>query len=986
MSEEIKMNQDHLQFLESLDKVNRAIQGTSDLRQMMRDVLDAVMSIFDCDRIFLLYPCDPEASSWSSSMERTKAEYPGVHALGLEMPMDAEVAEKLRVVLASDGPVNFGPESEYPLPAKVADRFNIKSFLSMAIYPKSGKPWEFGMHQCSYARVWTPNEKQLFGVIGQRIADALSVLLSYQELLEQRKFVDDIVENIPNMIFVKDAQDLRFVRLNKAGEQLLGYSRQELLGKNDYDFFPKEEADFFWAKDHEALDLKKPVDIPEETIQTRLKGERILHTQKIPILNEAGRPVYLLGISEDITERKNAEERLRRSEHNKKIQNRIASVFLTIPDEEMFGEVLAILLQALNSKFGLFGFIETNGDLVIPSMTRGIWNECQVPGKSHVFSPGSWGASCWGRAIREKTALFSNGPFHIPEGHVPIGHFLAAPIVYGEETIGLISVANNERGYIEEDKGFLESVANYISPILNARLQRDRRERERARMEESVCKLSQAIEQSPVSIVITDVEGRIEFVNAKFTQITGYSYAEVLGRHTRILKSNETPEEEYRRLWNTISAGGVWQGEFHNRKKDGELFWEHATIAPVRDANNVISHYVAVKEDITGRKKLEEELRQSQKMEAVGQLAGGVAHDFNNMLGVIIGYAQITLNKVAHDDSMRKNLEEILKGALRSSEITRQLLAFARKQTIEPKILDLNDTVEGMLKMLRRLIGENIDLVWLPGANGWLVKMDPSQLDQILVNLCVNARDSIAELGKITIETQKVNFEEAYCVEHEEFSPGEYVMLAVSDNGGGMDKRTKDKIFEPFFTTKGVGRGTGLGLATVYGIVKQNAGFINVYSEPGYGSVFKVYLPRHVAKVDHIKKDSPVALTVGGHETILLVEDESAVLGVVKMMLEGLGYTVLGASTPGEALRIASENSGDINLLITDLVMPEMTGRDLAKNLTSLYRELKCLFMSGYTSDIIARQGILDEGVNFIQKPFSKQELATKVREVLDSQ
>jgi PAS domain S-box-containing protein len=1275
MSEEIKMDQDHLQFLESLDKVNRAIQGTSDLQQMMRDVLDAVMSIFDCDRIFLLYPCDPEAFSWSSPMERTKVEYPGVHALGLEMPMDAEVAETFRVLLDSDGPVDFGPESEHPLPARVAERFQIKSFVGMAIYPKSGKPWEFGIQQCSHARVWTSNEKQLLGVIGQRIADALSVLLSYQELLEKRTFVDNIVENIPNMIFVKDAQDLRFVRFNKAGEQLLGYSRQELLGKNDYDFFPKEEADFFWAKDHEVLDLKKPVDIPEETIQTRLKGERILHTQKVPILNEAGHPVYLLGISQDITEHKKAEDLWRQAEHEKRIQSQIADVFLTVPDEEMFGEVLAIVLQALKSKFGLFGFVETNGDLVIPSMTREIWDTCQVPDKSHVFPRSTWGASCWGRAIREKKALLSDGPFQVPAGHVPIRHFLTAPIIFGDVTIGLISVANNERGYGEEDKGFLENITNYISPILNARLQRDRQEKERARMEmelrqsndllralieaapvaimgldldgrvhtvwnpaaermtgwsaqevmgqflptvpeekreefrrfreliragknldgvevhrqrrdgtpidysiyasplydsegrvngnicvlvditerrrgaminaarlhlmefavthsldelleealneaekvtesrigffhfvgddqqsltlqnwstrtktqacgiqgkgmhysiaeagvwtecvqqrkpvvhndyktltqrkgtpeghaevvrelvvpvlrggkikaimgvgnkpadysemdvealsrladlvweiterkqveESVRKLSQAIEQSPVSIVITDVEGRIEFVNAKFSQITGYSNAEVLGQHIRILKSNETPVELYRQLWTTITSGGVWQGEFHNRKKNGELFWENATIAPVRDVNNVISHYVAVKEDITGRKKLEEQLRQSQKLEAAGQLAGGVAHDFNNMLGVIIGYAQMTLQKVALHDPVRKNLEEILKAGLRSSDITRQLLAFARKQTIEPKILDLNDMVEGMLKMLRRLIGENIDLVWLPGANVWPVKMDPSQIDQILVNLCVNARDSIAGIGKITLETQTVDFNDAYCADHEGFLPGEYVMLAVSDNGSGMDKRTKDKIFEPFFTTKGLGKGTGLGLATVYGIVKQNAGFINVYSEPGYGSIFKIYLPRHVVKIEPVNRESPLALSVGGHETILLVEDESAVLDVVKLMLEGLGYIVLSASTPGEALRLASENSGDINLLITDLVMPEMTGRDLAKHLTSLYPELKCLFMSGYTRDIIAHQGILDEGVNFIQKPFSKQELAAKVREVLDS-
>ncbi|OQX16120.1 MAG: hypothetical protein BWK76_11965 [Desulfobulbaceae bacterium A2] len=509
---------------------------------------------------------------------------------------------------------------------------------------------------------------------------------------------------------------------------------------------------------------------------------------------------------------------------------------------------------------------------------------------------------------------------------------------------------------------------------------------ERQQAEAAIRKLSQAIEQSPVSIVITDVTGRIEFVNAKFTQITGYSAAEALGQNPRILKTGETTTEEYRQLWKTIGSGGVWQGVFHNRKKNGELFWEHATIAPVRNAGNVITHYVAVKEDITERKKLEEQFRQTQKMEAIGQLAGGVAHDFNNMLGVIIGHAELALETAAADDSLRGSIEAILAAALRSMEITRQLLAFARKQTIAPKILDLNKTVEGMLKLLGRLIGEDIDLVWLPGPNLRPVCMDPSQIDQILANLCVNARDAIAGVGKVTIETQEVDFDSAYCAEHEEFSPGEYVMLAVSDNGSGMDKRTLDKIFEPFFTTKGLGKGTGLGLATVYGIVKQNGGFINAYSEPGHGATFNMYLPRHTVKTEHIRDENPLAPPPRGDDTILLVEDESAVLKMVQLMLETFGYSVLASSSPREAMRIASEKLGEIDLLITDVVMPEMTGRDLAEKLTSLYPELKCLFMSGYTNNAVAHQGVLEEGVNFIQKPFSNRELAAKVREVLDSQ
>jgi PAS domain S-box-containing protein len=508
---------------------------------------------------------------------------------------------------------------------------------------------------------------------------------------------------------------------------------------------------------------------------------------------------------------------------------------------------------------------------------------------------------------------------------------------------------------------------------------------DRKQAEASVRKLSQAIEQSPVSIIITDTKGSIEFVNAKFTQITGYTYSEALGQNPSFLKSGETPAQEYRRLWQTISSGDVWQGEFHNRKKNGELFWEHATISPVRNTDNVITHYVAVKEDITERKKLADQVRQSQKLEAVGQLAGGVAHDFNNMLGVIIGHSEMALLKADQNSPLRKNIEAILAAGKRSTEVTRQLLAFARKQPIAPKVLNLNRTVEGMLKLLRRLIGEDMDLVWVPGDALWPVKMDPSQVDQILANLCVNARDAIGGPGMITIETQKADFDDAYCAEHNGFSPGEYVMLTVSDNGSGMDNSTIEKIFDPFFTTKEVSKGTGLGLATVYGIIKQNAGFINVYSEPGHGSTFRIYLPRYSGMLVHTSKQSPVAPLPRGDETILLVEDEPEVLEMAKQMLENFGYTVLASSTPREAIHIARENSGDINLVITDMIMPEMTGRDLISNLISLRAGLKYLFISGYSENVISHHGILEKGVNLIQKPFSSQELAAKVREVLDS-
>jgi two-component system, cell cycle sensor histidine kinase and response regulator CckA len=394
--------------------------------------------------------------------------------------------------------------------------------------------------------------------------------------------------------------------------------------------------------------------------------------------------------------------------------------------------------------------------------------------------------------------------------------------------------------------------------------------------------------------------------------------------------------------------------------------------------------------DVTSRKrselereKLQAQLTHAQKMESIGRLAGGVAHDFNNMLGVILGYTELAMERVEADNPLHTNLEKIQGAAQRSAELTRQLLAFARKQTVSPKVIDLNDTIESMLKLMLRLIGENIDMVWRPGKEVWPVKIDPAQVDQILTNLCVNARDAIVDTGKVTIETGIASLEREYCAHHAGCVPGEYVLLAVSDTGCGMDENTQSQIFEPFFTTKEQGKGTGLGLASVYGAVKQNNGFINVYSEPGQGTTFKIYLPRHLAKTVPLPEKRPYQ-GERNYETILLVEDEPALLEMTTRMLERLGYTVLPAGNPGEAVRLVQEHSGRIDLLLTDVVMPEMNGRDLAKNLLSISPDIRLLFMSGYTANVIAQHGVLDGGVHFIQKPFSKKDLGEKLREALN--
>jgi len=486
---------------------------------------------------------------------------------------------------------------------------------------------------------------------------------------------------------------------------------------------------------------------------------------------------------------------------------------------------------------------------------------------------------------------------------------------------------------------------------------------------------------SPDAVNINRLEDGLYLeVNEGFSRLTGYSREEVLGKSSRDLDLWCNPEDR-KRLVKGMQEKGYYENlETVFRRKDGSLVT--GLMSARIFVQNGVNHILSVTRDISSYKLLENQLAQAQKMESVGRLAGGVAHDFNNMLGVILGYSEMALDQVGEDTTLQTALQGIRQAAERSTNLTRQLLAFARRQTVAPKVLDLNHTLAGMHDMLRRLIGEHIDLAWLPGEDLAPVKIDPSQIDQILVNLCVNARDAVGDSGKITIETGNSRFDEGYRSSHGEVILGDYVLLAVSDDGCGMNRETIAHVFEPFFTTKQAGEGTGLGLATVYGIVKQNHGFINVYSESGQGTTVKIYLPRY-GKTAETRLDPAGTANPTGSETVLLVEDEPMILEMVTIMLKRQGYQVLNAATPGEALRLAEEYAGDISLLMTDVVMPEMNGRDLANTLHQHYPGLKRLFMSGYTANVIAHHGVLDEGVNFIQKPFTMKDLAEKIREVL---
>jgi PAS domain S-box-containing protein len=549
------------------------------------------------------------------------------------------------------------------------------------------------------------------------------------ELKKVNRFLDSVIENIPAMIFWKEAKELRFERFNRLGEDLIGVKSEILIGKNDFDFFPPEEAEFFQSKDREVLQKKTLVDIPEEIIQTP-RGKRWLHTKKIPLLDENGVPQYLLGISEDITERR---EFLRKSQEE---------------------------LEA---------------------------------------------------RVRQRTAALA------------------------------------------------EATEN---------LERQLLERRRA-------------------------------------------------------------EEALRRA--------------------------------------------------------EEQLRHSQKMEAIGRLAGGIAHDFNNLLSVVLGLTSLLLNGMGRDDPMRVDLEEIKTAGERAAALTQQLLAFSRQQVLEPRLVDLNEVIANMDRMLRRLLGEDIDLIARTYAGTWTVKVDPNQMEQVLMNLALNARDAMPNGGRLTLETANVDLDETYAREHLDVPAGEYVMVAVSDTGNGIEKETIAHIFEPFFTTKERGKGTGLGLSTAFGIVKQSGGSMWVYSEPGRGTTFKVYIPRARDLFQAPAVPQLLPTTLSGTETILLVEDEDAVRHVASTILRRNGYEVLEARNGAEALHRCRKHSGPVHLLLTDVVMPRMSGRKLAEQLHQIRPNLRVLYMSGYTENAIDHHGVLDVGVAFIQKPITPDALARKVREVLDA-
>jgi len=788
----------------------------------------------------------------------------------------------------------------------------------------------------------------------------------------------DLFESAPLPYQSLDAGG-RVLDVNQAWLDALGYERDEVMGRWFGDFLPPGQQGRFGECFAHLQTRGRISGLEFELLRKDGSLLPVMYDGRIA-RHADGSFMATHCIWRDLSAERAAREDLRRSVQEVSWRNRIAEVFLTVPDEGMYAEVLDIVLEAMESKYGIFGYVDEAGDLVCPSMTRDIWDQCQMPDKNIVFPRATWGGQ-WGRALLEGATQVSNVELTVPAGHIPIHRAISVPISHQGEAIGLLTVGNKATDYSPRDQGILERIAEAVAPVLKARLERDRAE---GAVRESERRFREMLETVELVAVTLDLEGRITFCNDYLLRLTGWKREEVLGRTWFDLFLPAGCRDVVRQMFHAAVAAGEAPAHYVNpiitrSGRERSILWDNTLL---RGPDGRLEGSASIGRDVTEQEALAEQLRQAQKMEALGRLAGGVAHDFNNLLTVVNGYAALLLARLGAGDTLRPGLEEILKAGDRAADLTRQLLAFSRRQVLEPRVVDLNRVVTGLESMLRRLIGEEIQVLVRPKASAGTIRVDPGQLHQVILNLALNARDAMPEGGELVLETGNVEVDATRALGRLDLQPGCYVVLAVSDTGRGMDEETRRRLFEPFFTTKEPGQGTGLGLATVYGIVRQSGGQIWVYSEPGQGTTFKIYFPCVDAAV---AAEAPAAGAVQarGTGTVLLVEDQADVRGLAAAVLREAGYRVIEAASGAEAIASLERDEGPIDLLLTDVVMPGMGGLALAERLRGMRPGMKVLYVSGHPSSLLALRDALEAGSKYLQKPFTPEELAATVREAM---
>ena len=745
----------------------------------------------------------------------------------------------------------------------------------------------------------------------------------------------------PDIICFKDGEG-RWLLANDAILKLFRLEEVDYHGKTDAELAihsPFYSSAFLTceATDEQAWATRN-ISIAEEVIPTPEGENIILEVIKLPLFHPNGERKALVVIGRDVTLRKEHENRIAESEHR---FHTLLDTMENIPIQGYDENRNVIYWNTASTK--LYGYSQEEAlgerleNLIIPETMK----DEVIKGTQKYFQEGE--------QIPASKVILRNKA----GGNVP---------VYSSHIMHTTLEGNKEMFCIDIDLQMLEQA------------------------EGQVRRLAKAVEQSGETIVITDTKGTIEYVNPAFTAVTGYTREEAVGQNPRILNSGKQDKDIYTDLWKTITKGKTWSGHFINQKKDGCLFTEDVSISPIFNPDGEITNYVAIKRDITEQLLTEEKYQQAQKMEAIGRLAGGIAHDFNNMLSIIFGQVEIALLKTSQEDPLRKRFKEIKTAATRSAQLTQQLLGFARKQSRDAKILNINDTVSAMLTMLKSLIGENLELHWSPQSKNPFIHIDPTHLDQILTNLIINSKDSISGTGNIIVSTSDQFLDGYFCSHHRGCKIGHYVCLTVTDTGCGMSEEVLEKIFEPFFTTKEVGKGTGLGLSMVIGLIKQNNGYIVAESLPGEGSTFNLYFPQNVTEEHEIEISFESKGIITGSETILVVEDENALLTSIKNMLEGAGYNVLTAQGPFAAIQLVEKYKETIDLVLTDIVMPKMDGVELSEHLKKVKHGIKVLYMSGYPRDHLRNKDTLNTSAKMLTKPFTMHQLTQTVREVLDAE
>jgi PAS domain S-box-containing protein len=919
----------------AIHELSETIAFTLDLQTVLSKLADGALAQSEADEVSILLPTSDGKELYVAAVRGEKRD----RLLGQRIPLQESISSwvaRERTPLILNGEVS---DDRF---VALWPRAEIRSAVSVPMQVASKLVGVINLNMTNRSRPFTLGQMKALTILAGTAAAALESASLYTQVQEAEKNYRSIFEHAVEGIF-QSTLDGRFLTVNPALARILGYESTDEVIEAITDVTHQLYVDPEARIEAGRLQVQRGILEGFEFEAYRKDGAKIwLSLNRRSVRDQAGNELYREGSIEDITERKRAAEGLRESEaRNRAILQSALDCIVTM-------DHAGLVVDWNPAAERTFGFMRTDAvgkemaALIIPPRFR----EQHRRGLAHYLTS-------------------AQGPV--------LGKRLELSAIRADGSEFPIELAINRI----ESEG-LPMFTAYVRDIT----ERKRSERELMKSEERYRYL---VENAHDIIYTHDLQGTYTSINKAGELITGYPREEALAMNLTNTVAPEYQDKAREMLRRKLAGEVVTAYEMEIVAKDGHRITIEANTKLVYQ-DGVPIGVQGIARDVTERKQLEEQLRQSQKMEAIGQLAGGVAHDFNNLLTAINGYSSLALQRLEDNHPIRSYLEEVRKAGDRAANLTRQLLAFGRKQILQPLAINLNDVVTDMNKMLQRLIGEDIRLTAKLDPALKKIKADPGQVEQVLVNLVVNARDAMPRGGKLTIETASVELDSEYAGKHIGFAPGKYVMLAVSDTGTGMSDETRARIFDPFFTTKEKGKGTGLGLSTVYGIIKQSGGNIGVYSELDHGTTFKVYFPELATAQPKTDLVAVELAPAGGSETILLVEDEDVVRGLAQKILEQSGYKVMAASRGTDAIRLCLQGTESIDLLLTDVVMPETSGKEVADRVTELLPGLRVLFMSGYTDEAIVHHGVLDSNVEFIQKPFTPAALVRRVREVLDAE